>query len=120
MKRTSRVSRNLNRKTFCPFGFPETSNGKHFALLGFPETLTGKHFALSGFPKPQQENILPFRDSRKPFQENILCFRETRKMIRALIGKLYTSENMKMVNLLKLKDGSFYSSTELLMKIKEA
>lgn len=39
---------------------------------------------------------------------------------KALIGKLDTSENMRMVKLLKLKDGLFYTSTELLIKIKEA
>ena len=39
---------------------------------------------------------------------------------KALIGKLDTSENMRMVKFLKLKDGSFYTSTELLIKIKEA
>ena len=60
-----RVSRNLNRKTFCTFGNPET--------------LTEKHFALSGNPKLQPKNILSFRETRKPFQENLMSFRETRR-----------------------------------------
>ncbi len=39
---------------------------------------------------------------------------------KALIGKLDTTEQMKMIKLLDLKDGSFYASNELLEKMQKA
>ena len=76
-----RVSRNLDRKTFCPFGIPETSSEKHFALSGFPKTISEKHFVLSGFPKTISGKHFALSGFPKPLRKDFLRFRESRNWV---------------------------------------